>query len=353
VSDLESEPLPEGYTATLGELTTAIRTARVQAARAVNTELVALYWRIGRIILERQQQQGWGTKVIDRLAVDLRTEFPGMRGLSARSLVYMRTLAAADRRPIAQQPAAQLPWGHVMTLLDRFRDDPAARDWYAERSVTHGWSRTVLTHHLSTDLRGRTGQAPNTFTTTLPAGDSDLARELLQDPYVLDFLHLSPGHGERELEDALVARLTRFLSELGSGFAFVGRQYRLHVGDGDYYIDLLFFHLRLRRYVVFELKTTRAEPEHLGKLHFYVNVVDDQLRDLDHGDGETIGILLATSRNEVAVEYTLRGLGTPLAVSTYRALPDDVRPALPSPEQLSNALQGMDRADTADDPEAN
>lgn len=227
-----------------------------------------------------------------------------------------------------------------MTLLDRLpADDPAGRDWYATQARTHGWSRAVLTHHLTTDLRGRSGRAPNTFTTTLPAEQSDLAADLLRDPYVLDFLHLSPAHTERDLEDALVNRLTRFLAELGSGFAFVGRQYRLRVGASDYYLDLLFFHLRLRRFIVFELKTTRAEPEHLGKLNFYVNVVDDQLRRPEHGDGETIGILLAAAHDEVVVEYALRGLTSPLAVSTYRALPDDVRPNLPSPQQLRDALQ--------------
>jgi predicted nuclease of restriction endonuclease-like (RecB) superfamily len=346
VSAPHPDALPVGYADVLDELRTAIRTSRVQASRAVNTEMVALYWRIGHTILRRQQEQGWGARVIERLSVDLRTEFPGMRGLSPRSLVYMRTLAAADERPIAQQAVAQLPWGHVTTLLDRLRDDPAGRDWYAAQALRHGWSRAILTHHLTTDLRARTGRAPNTFNATLPAADSDLARDLLQDPYVLDFLHLSPAHSERELEDALVARLTRFLAELGSGFAFVGRQFRVHVGDSDYYLDLLFFHLRLRRFIVFELKTTRAEPEHLGKLHFYVNVIDDQLRRPDHGDGETIGILLAASHDEVAVEYTLRGISNPLAVTTYRALPDDVRPALPSPQQLREALQDVPEVDS-------
>ncbi len=332
--------LPVSYADLLEQVKTQVRAARVQAARVVNVELIALYWRVGRLILDRQQAEGWGSRVIDRLAADLRAEFPGMRGFSPRSLVYMRSLAATYPDPIAQQPAAQLPWGHLMILLDRVRDQPD-RDWYVAQAVQNGWSREVLRHHIATGRAARVGAALNNFADTLPPG-SDLAREIVTDPYDLDFLALEPSFSERDLENALVAQLTAFLAELGAGFAFVGRQYRLPVGDRDFFVDLLFFHLGLRCYVVFELKVGPAEPEHLGKLHFYVNAIDDLLRRPERGDGPTIGILLAADRDDIVVEYALRGYGTPLAVSTYtthRALPDELREALPSADELGGIVE--------------
>lgn len=339
---------PAGYEELLEQVKVQVRTSRVQAARVVNTELVGLYWQIGRLILDRQESEGWGTKVIGRLAADLRAEFPGMRGLSQRSLVYMRTFAAAWGEPITQQAVAQLPWGHITVLLDKVADHEV-RQWYAARAVEHGWSRAVLTLHITTNRHARVGAAPNNFPATLASAESDLAREIVQDPYNLDFLALDPGYTERELEDALVTRMTHFFTELGDGFAFVGRQYRLPVGEQDFFIDLLFFHLGLRRYIVFELKVGRVEPAHLGQLNFYVNAVDDLLRRPEHGDGSTIGILLAADRDNVVVEYALRGYETPLAVSTYtthRALPEEVRPALPSPDELAEVIREVNRHHT-------
>jgi predicted nuclease of restriction endonuclease-like (RecB) superfamily len=203
-----------------------------------------------------------------------------------------------------------------------------------------------LTHHISSQRHLRVGNAPNNFPATLATHESDLARSILQDPYNLDFLNLDSGHSERELEDALISRLTHFLSELGAGFAFVGRQYKITAGERDYFLDLLFFHLELRRFVVFELKVGQSEPEHIGKLTFYVNVVEDQLRKPDHGDGTTIGIRLTSIRDDIVVEYALRGIDSPLAVSTYttyRALPDDIRPSLPTAEDLVHALRDVPR----------
>ncbi len=225
-------------------------------------------------------------------------------------------------------------------MLDRLHDQEQ-REFYASRAAAHGWSRAVLTHHITTGLHQRSGGAVTNFPTTL-GSESDLVTEILRDPYDLDFLALEPGFNERHLEDALVARLTHFLAELGEGFAFVGRQYRLTVDGRDFFADLLFFHLGLRRYVVFELKVGPAAPEHLGQLNFYVNVIDDLMRRPEHDDGPTIGILLAATRNDVVVEYALRGFDTPLAVSTYRtteALPDEVRHALPSVEDLTNVVR--------------
>ncbi len=330
------------YVALLAEIKAAVTAARIRAAHSVNHEMVALYWQVGRLILQRQEAEGWGTKVIDRLSIDLRTEFPGMRGFGTRSLVYMRTFAAAYPTSIAQEPLAQLPWSHITILLDKVGDAPT-RAWYADQDRQHGWSGAVLTHHITSGRHARVGAAPNNFPQVLPPAESDQTREILQDPYALDFLALDPQHTERDLEDALITRLTRFLSELGTGFAFVGRQYKITVGRRDWYVDLLFYHLKLRRFIVFELKTVAAEPEHIGKLNFYVNVVDDQLRDREHGDRSTIGILLAADRDNVAVQYALQGLTTPLAVSTYRALPDEVRPALPSSETLVDLVRSTQR----------
>ena len=289
---MEPEIDGPGYGALLTQIKVAVAAARARAARVVNSTLVQMYWQIGQLILQRQQEEGWGTKVIDRLSVDLRTEFPGMRGLSTRNLVYMRTFAAAYPAGIAQQAAAQLPWRHIMVLLDKV-PDPAVRDWYVAQDVQHGWSSAVLSHHITTGRHARAGVAPNNFPQVLPPDESDQTREILQDPYALDFLALEPRHSEQDLEDALVGRLTRFLSELGTGFAFVGRQYKITVGN----------HLELRRFIVFELKAVAAEPEHIGKLNFYVNVVDDRLRRTEHGDRPTIGILLAADRDDVAVRY--------------------------------------------------
>ncbi len=338
--ELERE-LPADYGELLAQVKQEVRSARVRAARVINSELIEMYWRIGKLILFRQEDQGWGSRVIDRLSADLRAEFPGMKGFARRTLVYMRTFAAAWPDPIAQDPLAQLPWSHIITLLDKVKD-PAARNWYAGEDVRNGWSVAVLTHHITNDRHARVGAAPNNFSEVLPPAESDQTRELLQDPYDLDFLALEPHHTERDLEDALVARLTHFLSELGSGFAFVGRQYKLSIGRSDYFIDLLFYHLGLRRFIVFELKSVAAQPEHIGKLNFYVNAVDDLLRKQEHGDGSTIGILLAADRDEVAVQYALRGLSTPLAISTYtthRSLPDEIRPALPSIEELTEIVR--------------
>jgi predicted nuclease of restriction endonuclease-like (RecB) superfamily len=344
------EILGVGYVELLTEIKSAVIAARSRSARAVNREMIELHWQIGRLILERQDTEGWGSKVISRLSTDLRTEFPGMRGFGTRSLVYMRTLARAYPHGIAQEPLAQLPWSHITALLDKV-PDPQTRVWYAAQDVHHGWSAAVLTHQITTTRHERVGMAPNNFPQVLPPNESDQTREILQDPYALDFLALNPYHSERDLEDALVARLTRFLSELGVGFAFVGRQYKISVGSRDYYIDLLFYHLELRRFVVFELKAVAAEPEHIGKLNFYVNVVDERLRKAEHGDRPTIGILLAADRDDVAVQYYLQGLTTPLAVSTYRALPDEVRPALPSSEALADLVRITQR-EIATDPTA-
>jgi len=330
--------LPPGYPELLEELKSTVAAARWRAQRVVNTELLALHWRIGHTILERQQAEGWGTRVIERLSADLQAAFPQMRGLSRSNLFYMRSLAAAwSWEAIVQQPVGRLPWGHVTVLLDKL-DDPAQRGWYAASAAEHGWSRNVLLNQIMNRLHERAGAAPSNFTAQLPAADSELAQQLTRDPYVLDFLDLTGQAAERDLEAALTGRLQAFLLELGHGFAFVGRQYHFAVDGDDFYLDLLFFNWAQSRFVVIELKIGPFQPEHAGKLGFYVTWVDANLRQPDR-HSPTIGILLCAGRNDSLVRYTLAGSTAPLAVAnyTYDTLPPAARAAVPTDTQLANA----------------
>lgn len=332
-------PLPAGYPELLEDLKRTVAAARWQAQRVVHTELLHLYWQIGRAILDRQHTEGWGTRVIDRLATDLRAAFPEMRGLSRSNLFYMRALAAAwPETAIVQQPVGRLPWGHVTVLLDKL-DKQSEREWYAAAATEHGWSRNVLLHQIMNQLHARAGAAPSNFPDQLPAADSELAQQLTRDPYVLDFLDLTGPVAERDLETALVDRLQAFLLELGHGFAFVGRQYHFTVDDDDFHIDLLFFNWAQSRFVVVELKIGRFTPEHVGQLSFYVSWVDTNLRHPDR-HSPTIGILLCADRNDSVVRYALAGATSPLAVAgyTYDSLPDTVRDLVPSDDQLGRAV---------------
>ncbi|WP_370129617.1 YhcG family protein [Streptacidiphilus sp. EB103A] len=339
LAPMSTEDLPAGYTDLLHDIKSEITSARIRAHRAVNTEQIELYWRVGRLILDRQEQEGWGTQVIKRLSIDLCTAYPNQRGLSPRSLRYMQNFAKRWPNAIGQQPAAQLPWGHIMILLDK-TGTPAELDFYTRSAVQHGWSRAMLQHWIASGLHLSQGAAQTNFATTVIPEQSDAVRELVKDPYRLEFLGLDGDHAERDFEDALVARLIEFLTELGVGFSFVGRQYRVLVGGEEFRIDLLFYHCRLHRYVVFELKTRTARPEHVGKLGFYVAVVDDLVRDKERDD-ETIGILLSAGRNHAAVEYALQSHNRPLAVSSYVGLPRQVRELLPSGEDLARVAQGV------------
>ena len=275
-----------------------------------------LYWQIGQNILQRQNQQGWGAKVVDRLSKDLSAEFPEIKGFSTRNLKYMRKFAEAwQDKQIVQQAVALLPWGHNLVLLDKFSDN-VTRLWYAQKAIEHGWSRNVLVHQIESGLLERTGQAVNNFSQTLPEIQSDLATQTFKDPYIFDFLSLGEVYYERELETVLTQHIMAFLLELGTGFAFVGKQRHIEVGGDDFYIDLLFYHLQLRCYVVIELKTGDFKPEHIGQLNFYVTAVDRQLK-TEH-DTPTIGLLLSKSRNEVVVEYALNQTPQPIGVAVYQ-----------------------------------
>ena len=345
-SDMRDQPAsltppPEGYADWLADLKGRIHTAQQRATLAVNRELVALYWHIGRDILTRQAAQGWGAKVIERLAHDLRAAFPEMKGFSRANLMYMRAFAEAwPDAAIVQQAVGQLPWGHNLVLLTRLKD-AQQRLAYAQSAIAHGWSRNVLNIHIETRLLERTGKAVTNFDASLPKPQSDLARESLKDPYRLDFLGLGREAGEREIENALVKHVTEFLLELGAGFAFVGRQVLLDVGGDEFFIDLLFYHLKLRCYVVIELKAGKFKPEHLGQLGFYLTAVDAQVKHPQ--DGPTIGLLLCKSKNKVVAEYALRDKSQPLGVAEYQlveSLPPELQTSLPSIEQIERELAG-------------
>lgn len=333
MSPSKSIPAGDNYGTLLRELKDRIRSARLRTAAAVNQSMVLLYWSIGREILTRQKAEGWGARVIDRLSVDLRHDFPEMTGLSARNLKYMRAFAEAyPDEPIVQRVVAQLPWGHNLTLLEVLKD-PAERLWYASQVIEHGWSRPVLIHQIESGLIHRLGKAITNFDRTLPTPQSDLAKQLIKDPYTFDFLGLGPDITERELERGLLDHIRELFLELGKGFAFVGSQQHLHVGGQDFYLDLLFYHLKLRCYVVIELKIEDFKPEFAGKMNFYLSAVDNQLRHPD--DEPSIGIILCKGKNEIIVEYALRDSSKPMGVAEYRvSLPPQLEAALPTPEEF-------------------
>ena len=343
MSDQNRLALPPEYGPLLEDLKEQIRTAQVRAALSVNRELVLLYWQIGRRILELQQAHGWGAKVIERLSTDLRREFPSMKGFSSRNLKYMRTFAEAwPEETFVQQAAAQIPWFHNCLILDRVKT-PEHRVWYLQQTVANGWSRSVLALQIESHLHARLGQAPTNFATTLPAPQSDLARQLLKDPYNFDFLSLGREAEEREIERALIEHIRRFLLELGVGFAFLGSQHPLEVAGEEFFIDLLFYHVRLHCYVVVELKARAFKPEDAGKLNFYLSAVDDLLR--TEGDAPSIGLLLCKSKNQVLAEYALRDMSKPIGVSSFQlteSLPEQIRTALPTIEELEQELSGVE-----------
>jgi len=339
------EALPSDYPELLERLKREIGAARTRAALAVNTELIGLYWRIGREILTRQEQEGWGSKVIERLSRDLRQEFPEMRGLSVRNLYYMRRFAASwPDSQIVQQPVAQLPWGHSVVLIDKL-DIATERDWYARHAVEDGWSRKLLEHHIATCRHEREGRAITNFAETLPTPESDLVAQIVHEDYNLEFLGITEDVHERGIERSLVAEIERFMIELGAGFAFVGRQVPLDVEGEEFFIDMLFFHIPLNRYVVIELKLGKFRPQYAGQINFYVNVVDDQLRS-EHHDS-TIGLVLCASRNKTVARYALQGINRPVGVARFTAaaptlvekVPEELHDQLPELDRISAGVQ--------------
>lgn len=335
--------LPAGYARTLQDIKAHLRSARVRAVLAANPVVIEAYWRTGKLILQRQRDAAWGAKVIDRLAADLRQEFPDMGGLSARNLLSMSLFAAAyPKGPIAKQPVSQLPWGHIIRLLQMVKD-PAAREFYIREAIAHGWSRSSLETQIQGQFHLRAGKALHNFARTMPPAESDLAAQLFKDPYLFDFLGTADPRREAEVEQALTDHVQHFLLELGSGFAFVGRRVHLEVGGDDFYLDLLFYHLRLRRYVVIELKARAFEPGDVGQLNLYRAAVDDLLRHPD--DQPTIGLLLCRGKNKLVVEYALSGLDKSIAVADWKkqiseTLPAEFQGSLPTIAEIEAELAG-------------
>ena len=353
----EGTLVPKEYEAFLVELKERIKTAQLRASLAVNRELIELYWQTGGGIVERQKTKRWGNAVLDRLGEDLQKAFPGLSGFSRTNLYRMRAfyLAYKDVSEIVPQAVGQMaeggfpeavaaiPWGHNVVLIEQVKD-PATRLWYARKAVENGWSRSVLVHWVESDLYERQGKAQTNFGKTLPALQSDLARETLKDPYKFEFLTLDAEAEEKALESGLLAHIQKFLVELGAGFAFVGRQVRLEVGGEDFYIDLLFYHLKLRCYVVIDLKATAFKPEHAGKMNFYLSAVDDLLRHPD--DKPSIGIILCKAKNKVVAEYALRDISKPVGISSYvtklvESLPAEFQGSLPSPEEWAQEFKAV------------
>lgn len=343
---------PAGYAALLARLKTEVRTAQAQAKRAANTTLLELYWTIGSEILTQQHQQGWGAKVIDRLARDLRVEFPNMRGLNRSNLYSMRAFATAwPDRAIVPTLLGRMSWGHVRCLLDRL-DDPGDRAWYAAEATERGWTLAVLEHQIASGLRGRIAAAPSNFAEQLPVDDSELAQQLTRDPYVFEFLDLATPALERDIEQALMDRLQETLLEFGRGFTFAGRRVHLDVNGDAFFVDLLLFHVHQLRYVVVELKIGRFKPDYAGQLGFYVAAVDDKVRD-PALHAPTVGILLCASRNDAVVRYALGQSNAPMAVANYVATPAEAAQlSLPGPAEfeaiLSTPLAGHPGATLAD-----
>jgi predicted nuclease of restriction endonuclease-like (RecB) superfamily len=331
--------LDADYASVLAAAKAAIQAAQTRAVLAVNSELIGLYWDLGRLILDRQSAEGPRTKVVDRLSSDLRREFASMSGLSPGNLNYMRRFAAAwPDRASCPQLVGKMPWGHNRVLLDRL-DDRDLRAWYAGQAIEFGWSRAVLEHQIMSGLHKRAGAAASNFAQSLPAGDSELVQQITKDPYNLEFLTLERNAAERTLEAALVAHVQQFLLELGHGFAFVGRQHRLDVDGDELFIDLLMFHIPTARYVVIELKTQKLTGGDIGQLNLYVAAVDDMLRLPGHN--ETVGLLLCTAKNDRIVRYALGRSTSPMAVSGYRytELPETEQQALPGEAELVELVE--------------
>ena len=337
------------YRQGLEDIKRRIQSAQTRAVLAANTELLQLYWDIGRQLAQWQKERDWGTAVVEQMATDLQSAYPGIKGFSRPSLFAMRQFYAFFSPRFGQfefvsQPVRQIPWGHIRTLLVKVKSVDEAL-LYAQACVDNGWSRSVLTLQVEQRYHERIGQAASNFAKALPAPQSELVQQSLKDPYVFDFLTLQADAVERDIENQLVAHITRFLLELGKGFAFLGRQYALQVNGHDYFLDLLFYHARLKCYVVIELKAGAFKPEYVGKLNFYLSAVDDLLR--TEGDQPTIGLILCKDKDHLDVEYALRDVHKPMGVSSFitKDIPLDVQSQLPSVQEIENELKALGHGD--------
>ena len=350
--------LNKEYKNWLVSLKQKVRSSQLKAAVSVNVELLQLYWDLGADIVSQQSRHSWGDGFLVQLSKDLSSEFPEMKGFSLSNLKYMKQwyLFYSGDAGISQQPVGQsdginsqqlvdrvkrIPWGHNIVIITKCKKISDAA-YYVDKTIEHGWSRAVLVHQIESGLINREGKSISNFPSTLPESVSDLAQQTVKDPYVFDFLSLTSDYTERDLENSLVEHVSKFLLELGAGFAYIGRQVPLRVGDSDFFIDLLFYHTRLHCYIVIELKTVDFEPEHAGKLNFYIKAVDMQLR--SEQDSPTIGIIICKKRDRLVAEYALSDINKPIGVSEYRlteSLPDQLKSSLPSVEEIEAELEGL------------
>jgi predicted nuclease of restriction endonuclease-like (RecB) superfamily len=334
--------MPENYAAFISDIKERVSRSRTEAVLAANARMILLYWEIGNAILERQQSEGWGAKVIDRMSYDLKAEFPSLQGFSPRNLKYMRKFAEAwPSLEIVQRCVARIPWRSNITLLDKL-SDPALRLWYAQQTIENGFGKDMLVFQIESGLHNRIGASIQNFSESLPPAESDLAQQSFKDPYIFDFIGATAPRLENELEQKLMDHIQKFLLELGQGFAFVGRQVHLELGDQDYYLDLLFYHLKLRCYVVVELKAGSFDAGHVSKLNLYLNVVNDTLRVPE--DKPTIGLLLVKNKDKLTVEYALQGFTNPIGVANWEnklaaSIPANLKSSLPTIEEIENELK--------------
>jgi predicted nuclease of restriction endonuclease-like (RecB) superfamily len=335
------------YAHVLSDIKQHVREAQVKAVLAANKELLKLYWYIGQTITVQQTVNGWGSRTIEKLAEDLQKSFPGISGFSKRNIFRMRAFYRAYTKvpqavaQIDDLPIFKIPRGHNAVILEKVKDINKCL-WYAQKTIENGWSRSMLETWIKSDLYKREGKAITNFTKTLPTPQSDMAQQSLKDPYIFDFLTLHKDYVERDIEHALIDNVQKLLLELGKGFAFIGRQYHLNVGGNDYYLDLLFYHYKLRCFVVVELKATAFDPQDAGQLNFYLSVVDDQLKSPQ--DNATIGILLCKTKNNIVAEYALRGINKPIGIAGYEAqiiekLPKELKSSLPTIEEIETELE--------------
>lgn len=333
----------KSYPEFVDALIETIRKQRVSTTLRANVSLIVMYWQIGDAILKKQKSEGWGAKVIDRISHDVRHVFPDMKGFSPRNIKYMRLFAAEwPDLELVQRTVALIPWRTNILILEKIKS-PEDRLWYAQKTIKNGWSRSVLELQIESGLKQRDGQAVNNFESTLPSADSDLVSQVFKDPYLFDFLGTDVPRREREIEQKLTEHIQSFLLELGQGFAFVGRQVHLELGGQDFYIDMLFYHLNLRCYIVIELKACEFEPEFVSKVNMYRNAVDDLLKRTD--DKPTIGLLLVKGKNRTVVEYSLAGYSNPIGVADWesqivRSLPEELKSNLPAIEDIEKELNG-------------
>lgn len=337
------QPESKNYLPFLEELKNKIEQAQLKAVLSVNSQMIQLYWSLGTRILQEQAKHNWGAKIIDKLAKDLQMTLPNTRGLSARNLKYMRAFAEAYTDfEFVQRCVAQISWRHNIAILTKLKDF-SLREWYAQKAIENGWSKDVMVHQIEGNLHKNIGNLPNNFKTQLPIEQAELVQHLLKDEYLFDFIAQDKKLLERELENELVQNITKFLLELGKGFAFVGRQYRLEVGGQDFYIDMLFYHFKIKCFVVVELKVDEFKPEFAGKLNFYLSAVDDLVRQKE--DNPTIGLLLCKYKNNLVVEFALRDVNKPMGVASYqltKQIPESLKENLPTEEELKTIFELID-----------